>query len=188
IEVASARENPRVLNGQIWIYAGLAPGLLQWVSLAIQQKVPLVVGTTGLAESEYASLQKTSREIPLFYSPNFSLGIALLKKLAVDVAQKFHPHAQVDLIETHHAGKRDAPSGTALWIAKSMEPRNCQIHSLRVGNVVGEHALTFNTSAERICLSHVAHDLSAFGRGALTAALFLLQQPTGFYTMEDLVK
>lgn len=159
---------------------------------ATHHKKPLVVGTTGLSDTDLLLLEKAAQQIPLFYATNFSLGMALLYKLAAEAALRFHTHAEIDLIETHHTEKKDAPSGSSLALAKtvqeahplSLSPR---IHSIRSGQIVGEHELLFNTAEERLLLSHQAHSRDAFARGALAAARFLIPKPPGLYGMEDLL-
>lgn len=189
-ERLSAREIPDLIESKIWIYAGLSSSLVNWVKKALSLQARLVIGTTALSESDWKVMSDASKEIPVFYSPNFSLGMSLIKKFAKELAKKFYRNADIDLIETHHATKKDAPSGSALWIAKELEElgRSCEIHSLRTGKVVGIHTLQFNTDEEKITLSHEAHSRLSFGRGALEAAHFLQNQTKGLYGMEDLLE
>lgn len=159
------------------------------LSTAIKAQKPIVIGTTG--HENLASLIEASRHIPIFYTPNFSLGFALLKKLTLELARQFPAEAHIDLIETHHSQKKDAPSGTALLLAKTIEqnhPSPVKIHSIRSGQTIGQHTLFFNSAEEKITLSHEAHHRNAFAKGALAAALFLSQQPPGLYGMEELVR
>ena len=147
---------------------------------------PIVIGMTGLTEKHFKLIEEKARTIPIFYSPNFSLGMALMRKAAGEIAKKFHDDAYIDLIETHHAEKRDAPSGAALALAKEIgKPVN--IHSIRSGKIVAEHTLMFNTAEERITISHQAHNRSVFARGALQAARYLMTKPPGLYGMDNLI-
>ena len=143
----------------------------------------MVIGTTGI---DVAELKTASKSIPIFYAPNFSLGMALLKRAAAEIARSFPSEAHIDLIETHHAGKKDAPSGSALSLAAAVD-REVKIHSLRSGGIIGEHSLQFNTAEERIEIFHQVHTRDAFAKGALEAALFLMGKPAGLYGMDELL-
>lgn len=174
------------------IDASLPDNLLERLSIATKNKTPLVVGTTGLSDSELQKIEEASQQIPLFFSPNFSIGIALLKKFAKEASRYFPIDAHIDLIETHHALKKDAPSGTALLLSDAIQKASPErspvsIHPLRSGKIIGEHTLLFNTAEERLTLSHEAHHRDVFARGALAAALFLSQKNPGLYKMEDLI-
>lgn len=189
IAAAIGRKTDRSsLSCDILIDASSAEALSENLQTALSLGKPIIVGTTGI--SDFTPLQKAAREIPVFYAPNFSLGMALMNKLAREAAARFHPDAQIDLIETHHTRKKDAPSGAALLLSKTVQEasRNpVKIHSLRSGNVVGEHTLLFNTAEERLSITHEAHSREAFARGALAAALFLVRQPPGLYGMDNLL-
>ena len=190
VEALSSREIPSGVESKLWIFAGLPTSLSACLHRAVFQNIRLVVGTTGLGDDERRSLEEAARSIPLFYSPNFSIGVALMKKLAEMAALQFHRNAHIDLIETHHATKKDSPSGTALWIAKAIEERHsqpCRIHSLRSGSIPGEHTLRFNTPEEQLIITHETHNPIAFGRGALAAALFLRDKPPGLNGMDHLL-
>jgi 4-hydroxy-tetrahydrodipicolinate reductase len=171
----------------VYIDASLPAALQSNLDAALAAKKPIVIAATGLSSSDIVSIQRASLAIPIFHAPNFSLGMALLRKFAEQASALFHTDADIDLIETHHTQKKDSPSGSALLLAKTIgKPVN--IHSIRSGKVVGEHTLIFNTPDERICLTHEAHSRDAFARGALAAARFLSSKPPGIYTMEDLIQ
>lgn len=171
----------------LFIDASLAAGL----SDRLQYGRPIVIGTTGLSPKDFDLIQEASRKIPLFYAPNFSLGIALLRRCAAEIAKQFPLDASIDLIETHHTEKKDAPSGAALTIAdavrKEKPEARIEVHSIRSGKIIGEHSLQFNNADERIQISHQAHSRDVFAKGALAAALFLIDQPPGLYGMDDLL-
>ena len=169
----------------VYIDVSLPEALSDNLEAALAAQKPIVIGTTGLSPSQLDSIQHASQTIPIFQSPNFSLGMALLRKLAALTSSHFHPDAHIDLIETHHVQKKDAPSGSALLLAKEIE-KPVSIHSLRTGKIIGEHTLIFNTAEERITLSHEAHSRDAFARGALAAAQFISSQPPGLYNMNHL--
>lgn len=175
------------------------------VDYATAHGLPLVVGTTGHTEAERAHILAAADRIPLFYSGNMSLGIAVLCRLVKD-AVRFFPQADVEILEAHHNRKADAPSGTALLLADAVkaqrpdaeyvfgrhgqhkrQPNEIGIHSLRMGNMVGEHEVIFSTDSQTITLKHQAHDRALFAEGALTAAAFLVGKPAGLYHMDDLL-
>ncbi len=174
------------------------------LAFAKARKMPLVIATTGQTEEEKEKIREASKEIPVFFSGNMSIGIALLISLAKKAASVF-PDADVEIVETHHNRKLDVPSGTALMIAEGIrEARGvgefcigrhengkrpeCEIgiHSLRLGNVVGEHEIRISTGTQTITLKHEAHSRALFAEGALTAAAFLIEQKNGLYNVSDL--
>ena len=173
-------------------------------------KKGIVIGTTGFTEKELAEIRTASTEIPVLISPNMSLGVNLLFGLVSEVAKTL-PGYQVEIIESHHDQKVDAPSGTAKKLAEIVaaahkddlaavavygregrpgprKPAEIGIHALRLGDVVGEHTVIFAASGERIELTHKAASRNNFASGAITAALFLGKQKPGFYSMADLLK
>jgi 4-hydroxy-tetrahydrodipicolinate reductase len=173
----------------LYIDASLPPAVPKHLSIAREAKRPIVIGVTGLSEETHALISAASKTIPIFYSSNFSLGIALLKKCAAWIAASFHEDVDIDLIETHHAMKKDAPSGTALDIAKILRAggRTPHVHSVRLNDTIGKHELIFNTREEQLSLTHTAHSRDAFAKGSLAAAVFLIDKPPGLYGMDDLM-
>ena len=169
------------------------------------RKLPVVIGTTGHTAEEKARIAQTAEKIPVFWSGNMSVGIALLVQLAKQTAKAF-PQAEIEIIETHHDQKLDAPSGTALMIAdgiRSVRPEatynlgrsgngkrtreEIGIHAIRLGNVVGVHEVLVSTGTQTITLKHEAHDRMLFAEGAMAAAEYLLGQPAGLYNMETML-
>ena len=172
---------------------------------------PLLIGTTGFAaEVSEAELDAAARDIPLLAAANTSLGVALLTELVRRAARTLPPEFDIEIIEAHHRMKRDAPSGTALALARSagegrglapaeavagtatarVGPRRqgeIGFAVVRGGDIVGEHTVLFAGSGEELRLSHRAGDRAIFARGALRAALWLLRQPPGRYGMSDIV-
>ncbi len=142
---------------------------------------PIVIGTTG--HPDFSLIEEAAKTIPIFFAANFSLGAAILKQLTAFVANRFP--GDLDLIETHHSEKKDAPSGTALHLVKNLP--EARIHSIRSGKIIGEHTLIFNNAQERLTLSHQVHSREAFASGALAAAQFLIGKPPGLYTMDNLI-
>ena len=181
----------------------LTEGLLNFCKA---KKLPVVIATTGQTEEEQALIAEAAKEIPVFFSKNMSVGIALLCELAKTTALTF-PDADIEIVETHHNRKLDAPSGTALMLAEAIESvrkglnrvlgrsgmqkrekNDIGIHAIRMGNVIGRHEVIVGTDSQTITLTHEAHDRALFAEGAVTAGLFLVGKPAGFYTMQDMVK
>ncbi|MGC8522001.1 MAG: 4-hydroxy-tetrahydrodipicolinate reductase [Steroidobacteraceae bacterium] len=171
---------------------------------------PLLIGTTGFPEALEPQLTDAARRIPLLVAPNTSLGVTLLVELVRMAARVLPAAFDIEILETHHRMKRDAPSGTALALARAAGEgrgltgqqalsgadgdragvrRAGQIGFavLRGGDVVGEHDVRFLGPGETLVLGHRASDRSLFARGALTAALWLAQQPAGRYSMRDIL-
>lgn len=172
---------------------------------AVRRRLPIVLATTGQSEAETEMIRAASAEIPIFFSANMSVGIAALIRAAKAVSA-LYPDADIEIVEKHHNRKLDAPSGTALMIARALagvrkaasliygrggqkkrERDEIGIHAVRMGNIVGEHEVMIGTDTETITLRHEAHSRSLFAEGALAAAGFLYGRPAGLYTMSDLV-
>ena len=173
---------------------------------------PLLVGTTGFSPLvTEAELDAASRDIPLLIAPNTSLGVALLAELVRAAARALPPEFDIEIIEAHHRMKRDAPSGTALALARAAGEGRGQTPPeavagacagragprpagqigfavIRGGDIVGEHTVLFAGGGEELRLSHRAGDRAIFARGALRAALWLLGRPPGRYGMSDIFK
>jgi len=150
---------------------------------------PLLIGTTGLDAALGAQMQAAAREIALLVAPNTSLAVALLTELAARAARALEGF-DANVLELHHRGKRDAPSGTALALAAAVRAARgagpeVPIASVRAGDVVGEHTLLLSGAGEQLTLTHRASDRGIFARGALTAALWLASRPPGRYLMGD---
>lgn len=173
---------------------------------AEKTNTPVVIATTGQTEEELELIKDTAKKVPVFYSGNMSIGIVLLIELA-QKAVSVMTDADVEIIETHHNRKLDAPSGTALMIANAIkevrpeanfvcgregnqkrEVNDIGIHSLRLGNVIGEHKVVIATESQTITLKHRAHARSLFAEGAIKAARFLVEQDAGLYNMKDMLK
>ena len=176
------------------------------LTYAKAKKMPVVIATTGHTEEELALIREASATVPVFYSGNMSVGIALLTRLARQTAAMF-PNADIEIVESHHNQKLDVPSGTALMLAKAVKDARPEaelligrhengkrtkqeigIHSLRMGNTVGIHEVIVNTGTQIITLKHEAQDRSLFAEGALAAAEFLAGKTPGLYNMDDMVK
>lgn len=158
------------------------------LELCLARRAAFVSGTTGLSADQRARLRAAARQLPVLWSANFSPGVALLADLARRAAAAL-PQWDCDIVDIHHAHKKDAPSGTALRLGDAVEAGGGQPRyaSIRAGDVVGEHTVQFCGAGERIELVHRAADRDVFARGALRAAVWLARQPPGEYTMNDLL-
>ena len=167
--------------------------------------MPLVIATTGQTDEERAMITAASEHIPVFFAANYSIGVALLMELAAKTASVMQD-AEIEIVETHHDRKLDAPSGTALSIARAIQqvrpeadlvmgrsgngkrtPEEIGIHSIRMGNIVGIHEVIVGTQNQTIILKHEAHSRALFAEGALTAAKYLTGKPAGLYDMKNLI-
>lgn len=177
------------------------------LSYACEKKIPAVIATTGLSESQKEMIKRASEKTAMFFSANMSLGINLLIDLAKKAAKLLEGY-DIEIIEKHHRQKIDAPSGTALAIADEisetlknsplyMYDRHSQrkkrgkdeigLHSVRGGTIVGDHEIIFAGTDEVISLSHHAASKEVFAVGAIRAARFLADKKSGMYNMNDLV-
>lgn len=178
-------------------------GILKY---ATETKTPIVVCTTGLSPEQKQEIKAASESVAVFYSANMSIGISLITKLAKAAAEALGSDFDIEIIEKHHNQKLDAPSGTALAIAESLnendnfdfvyerqskrqkrEKREIGIHSIRGGTIVGEHTVIFAGKDEVIEIKHSAASKEIFATGAIRAAAYLKNKPAGLYSMADLV-
>ena len=176
------------------------------LNFAIKNSLPVVLATTGHTEEEKEKIYLAAKKIPVFYSANMSLGIALLCELAKTTAAAF-PEADIEIIEKHHNRKIDAPSGTALMLAKALcevredsfvkagrsgqgkrETNEIGVHAIRMANIVGEHEVIVGTKNQTITLKHEAHSRALFAEGALCAAEYIVGRSAGIYDMKSMVE
>ncbi|RJP73131.1 MAG: 4-hydroxy-tetrahydrodipicolinate reductase [Candidatus Zixiibacteriota bacterium] len=166
--------------------------VLPHLEKAAARGVAAVVGSTGLEPAQRDRMEKLAGRIPILYAANMSLGVNLLIVLA-QRAQELLGKAgfDVDVVETHHRGKKDAPSGTALMIEHHLRLVDPEVdvrhHSLRAGDVVGEHTVQFTGAGERLELTHRAGSREAFARGVMAAVHFLAGKTPGMYDMRKVL-
>jgi 4-hydroxy-tetrahydrodipicolinate reductase len=186
--------SPEALAGaDVAIDTSLAEAVPAHLRAALAARVPLVIGATGWQAHE-ADLRALATDAggTVLAAPNFSIGVALFATLVRDAAARLVPRVGFDahLIETHHTAKRDAPSGTAIHLARiATDARGAElpVTSVRVGSVPGTHALVFDAPFEQVTLVHEARDRRVFADGALLAARWLPGR-IGWFTMEDVVR
>ena len=182
------------------------PGLLEY---AVKTKTPAVIATTGLSDADIENIKAASNAVPIFFTFNMSLGINLLVELSQIASKVLGSGFDIEIVEKHHNQKLDAPSGTAIMIANAVNEVNngkytyeydrhskrekrseneIGIHSVRGGNIVGDHEVIFAGHDEVITLSHSAYSKEVFAVGAINAAIFLTDKTPGLYDMKDLIK
>lgn len=153
-------------------------------------RAALLVGTTGLSEPILKNIDETGQFAAVMVAANTSLGVAVLGHLVAEAARLLGPGFDVDMVEMHHTMKKDAPSGTALRLARAIREKGGaampaeRIHCVRAGDIIGEHSVQFAGHGERITISHSATNRDLFARGALRAAAWLAAQKPGRYTIE----
>ncbi len=162
---------------------GGAANVAQWCAA---NTIPLVSGTTGLDESTRAELDAASTKVPLLWAANFSIGLNACLVLARRLRELVGPAVPARILDIHHAGKLDAPSGTALVLGEAIGG-TVEYDSVREGDAIGEHHLVIELADERIEIRHVAEDRRLFALGALHAARWLLDQAPGHYSMLDCI-
>ncbi len=183
---------------------------LQHLEIVSKYKKAMIMGTTGFSSEEIEKIKKLARGIPFLLSPNMSLGVNLLFKLVAQVAAVLGDDYDVEIIETHHRFKKDAPSGTAKKLAQEIarvkgvnlsntaiygregligerKRGEIGIHSIRSGDITGEHTVIFTTLGERLELTHKAHSRDTFAYGTIQAIKFLKDKSAGFYEMKDVL-
>lgn len=167
-------------------------GCRRAIATALAHGAPIVVATTALSDGTRRTLDDASATIPTMLAPNTSLGAALTAALAASASLALGSTYDISIVEAHRAGKRDAPSGTALWIAKNIQNSGAkvdesQIFSIRGGDTVGEHVVRFSGVGEIVELTHRVASREVFARGALRAAEWMRDRPPGRYTISDVL-
>ncbi len=174
---------------------------------ALDKKVPVVIATTGFSDEELSKINEFSKQIPIFRSANMSYEINLMAKIVSSLAPLLSD-SDIEIVETHHNRKIDAPSGTAILLADAINEKldnsmtyeynrhskrekrskkEIGIHSIRGGNVVGKHTVTFFSQDETFEITHDVSSRSVFAKGAIKAAEFLVHKDPGMYNMNDLI-
>jgi 4-hydroxy-tetrahydrodipicolinate reductase len=188
----------------------LPAGCRVWAEWCADAGVPLVSGTTGLGEAGTAALRAAARHVPVVWAPNMSVGINLLLRLAAEATRQLGEAWDVEICETHHKHKVDAPSGTAralyeaVCAVREQDPLEAAtygrygrcgprpageigIHALRLGDSIGEHEVHFATAGETLTLRHRAQSRDIFAAGTLRAARWVVGRGPGLYGMQDVL-
>jgi 4-hydroxy-tetrahydrodipicolinate reductase len=175
-----------------------------------EKGVALVIGTTGLSESQLERIRAIAKKNPVIQGTNMGVGMNVLFKLAGQTAKMLGEEYDIEIVEAHHRFKKDAPSGSALTLAENIAAATSQpypdclvhgrqgldslrekgtigMHAIRAGDITGEHSVIFSTLGETITISHSAHNRDNFVRGAIRAALWLVDKDAGLYSMADVL-
>jgi 4-hydroxy-tetrahydrodipicolinate reductase len=176
----------------------------------LDNKIALVMGTTGLTADQHEKLKAASKQIPILYSTNMSLGMNVLFALVSKLATMLGDDYDIEIVEQHHRFKKDAPSGSAVTLAENIcKATGCNfsdavifarhgkdalrkkgqiaIHSVRAGDITGIHSVIFGTTGETISVNHTAHSPDCFAKGAVAAALWLIGKTPALYSMADVL-
>lgn len=211
IDVPISSELAPLLNGQVVVIEFSTPkATLEHARLAAEKKIPIVIGTTGCDQQQLDEIKVLARQTPILLSANMSLGVNLLVSLLGKVAKSLGDDYDVEIIEAHHRFKKDAPSGTALALGRSVAEglkrdldkvgvngrkgivgertqQEIAMLSVRAGDIVGDHTVIFGGIGERLEFIHRAHSRETFAHGALRAAQWLAQKKPGLYGMLDVL-
>jgi len=183
---------------------------IEHLETCLKHKKAMVIGTTGLSNEQLKKIKDAAHEIPVVFSPNMSLGVNLLFELVRKVSRVLDDNYDIEIIETHHRYKKDAPSGTAKKIAELIalergvdfesiavfgregnvgqrRKGEIGIHAVRAGNISGEHSVIFNSLGERLEITHKAYSREAFAQGTVSAIHFIFDKPKGFFSMREVL-
>ena len=187
-----------------------APGTMAWLDVCKQLKIPMVIGATGHDDAQLGGVREAADIMPIVKAVNFSIGVQLILEAAGRLARELGEDYDIEVTETHHRDKIDAPSGTALAIVDEIlrtsgrigddrvvfgrhgetgvRPRGqIGVHSLRLGETVGQHEVHFSGSGETITLGHTVHSRETFAAGALRAAVWVIGKKPGLYSLRDTI-
>ena len=183
---------PAMKNCDVAIDFSHADAIEEICRAALQDRQSLVIGTTGHSPGQRQAIEKAAQSVPIVFAPNFSIGVNALFALTHNAAEILSDEFDVEIIETHHRMKKDAPSGTAKTLAEILKKarkidNEIPTRSIREGDVVGEHTVVFTGPGERVELTHRASSREIFARGALRAAQWIIGKPAGLYTMQDVL-
>ena len=159
---------------------------------SLQHRRPLVIGTTGHSVEQRGVIEKAAESVSIVFASNFSVGVNALFSLTRKAVEILGPGFDLEIVETHHRMKKDAPSGTARTLAEILRTARkldgqVPIQSIREGDVVGDHTVSFGGPGERLELTHRASSREIFARGALRAAQWIIGKPVGLYSMQDVL-
>jgi 4-hydroxy-tetrahydrodipicolinate reductase len=201
---------PETGAADVWIDFTVPAATAAYADAAVGAGAALVIGTTGLHDDHRAAIERAAKKVPVVYAANYSVGVNVMLKLVADAAQTLGTAYDIEIVETHHRAKRDAPSGTALRLAEKLAeatgrdlatdaryerhgdigPRPTSqigVQTLRGGDVVGDHTVHFMGLGDRLEITHRASSRDTFAAGAVRAALWLAGRPAGLYDMRSVL-
>jgi len=208
--VSLQADKPEPGLADVWIDFSLPGVAVANAQAAAKAGAGIVIGTTGISTKDKEAIAHVAERVPVVLSPNMSMGVNVMLRLVADAARALGPGYDIEIVETHHRAKRDAPSGTALRLAEAVAeatgrdlgktaryhrqgdigPRTNEeigMQTLRGGDVVGDHTVFFFGQGDRIEITHRASSRETFARGAVRAALWLHGRPAGLYDMRDVL-
>lgn len=190
----------------------LPDGTMHWLEVCQTRNCAMVIGTTGHSPEQTERIRQSSGSIPILMAPNMSVGVNVMLRVAEMLGRLLDPSYDVEIVEAHHRFKVDAPSGTALALRDAVAEGRTNadgggpsvvygrhgetgarplgeigMHSMRIGDTVGEHTVSFGTLGETVTLGHVAHSRDTFVLGALRAAKWIAGRNAGLYSMRDVL-
>lgn len=197
-------------DGDVIIDFTFHEATMAFARIAAEHGKAMVIGTTGLSAENLAELGELSKKFPCVQAPNMAVGVNVLFKLAAKTAAVLGDDYDIEIVESHHNKKKDAPSGTALKLAEmaaegvnrdltevgvyerygmigERTQKEIGIQTIRAGDIVGEHTIYFAGQGERIEITHRAHSRDNFAKGAAVAAAWVADKPNGMYTMFDVL-
>lgn len=194
----------------VLIDVSLAPATMAWLEVGLSRRIPLVIGTTGHSTEARDRIEAVARTIPIVLASNFSVGIQAILRRVGDLAKDLGAGFDIEIVETHHRKKIDAPSGTAIAILDALleaEPNTRRtvihgregavgerrvgeigIHAVRMGDIVGTHEIHFSGPGETLTIRHQAQSRATFAAGALRAAAWIVGRKPGLYSMLDVLR
>lgn len=210
LDVKIAAGVPAAGAADVWIDFTVPAATAGYCEAAVAAGASLVIGTTGLSAEERGAIDRAAKKIPVVFAANYSVGINVMLKLIADAAQTLGSAYDLEIVETHHRAKRDAPSGTALRLAEALAeatgrdlatdaryerhgeigPRpgtQIGLQTLRGGDVIGDHTVHFMGIGDRLEITHRASSRDTFAVGAVRAALWLAGRPAGLYDMRSVL-
>ena len=206
IKIISNPEEIKVTEKCVLVDFSLPDSTIERLKFCLDKIIPMVIGTTGFSEIQTATIKNASVKIPILLSTNMSYGVNLIFKIIGDIAKALGDDYNIEIVETHHKFKKDAPSGTAKTISELIckalnrntdtdiiygrkgitgerSKKTIGVHAIRGGDVVGEHTISFLGPGERIEITHKAHSRDTFAMGALKAAEWIADKKPGLYNM-----
>jgi 4-hydroxy-tetrahydrodipicolinate reductase len=194
---------------QVLIDFTVPAAMRHWLKVCRDRGIGMVIGTTGLTDTDHAAIDQAAADVPVLQAPNMSLGVNLMFQVAAEIARRLGDAYDIEIVEGHHRFKKDAPSGTAMGLADAIlkatgkardalvfdrhgddcvrKPGDIGMHALRIGDEVGRHTAYFAALGERLELTHVATNRDTFVHGALRAARWLAGRPPGRYSIADVL-
>jgi 4-hydroxy-tetrahydrodipicolinate reductase len=193
IDVVKAEGVSRTLSKKVdaMVDFSTPEAALERLAECVKAKTPAVICTTGFSDAQKAEIAAAAKKIAVVFSSNMSVGVNLLFKRVPEIAKTLGATYDIDIVETHHRFKKDAPSGTAKTLAERIESatgRKPNVHAVRSGDVVGEHRIIFGTLGDSIEIIHRASTRDIFAKGSIEAAKWAATAKPGLYTMLDVIE